>query len=105
MRLVVHWCVPATLEGYYQESGRGGRDGRPAHAVLLYEHEDRCAAGHSPTNSAVVVVQYRTMKYVYDIDDAYEDWCAGHSVTWAVRNMGVQLMCQHSEQLCCTVKQ
>jgi ATP-dependent DNA helicase RecQ len=40
VRTVVHLDLPATLEAYYQEAGRAGRDGKLAYAVLLYHHED-----------------------------------------------------------------
>ncbi len=41
VRMVVHFNMPGTLEAYYQEAGRAGRDGHPARAVLLYAPQDR----------------------------------------------------------------
>ncbi len=41
IRTVVHTATPATVEGFYQEIGRAGRDGEPARALLLYSWADR----------------------------------------------------------------
>ena len=38
---VIHYSLPGSLEAYYQEAGRAGRDELPARAVLLYTPEDR----------------------------------------------------------------
>ena len=41
VRLVVHYETPGSLEAYYQEGGRGGRDGGPASCLLLHGSRDR----------------------------------------------------------------
>lgn len=38
---IVHYDVPGTIEAYYQEIGRAGRDGQPATSVLLFDRRDR----------------------------------------------------------------
>ena len=40
IRYVVHYQVPGSLEQYVQEAGRAGRDGRPAHCILLFDPAD-----------------------------------------------------------------
>lgn len=52
VRFVVHADAPDSVDAYYQEMGRAGRDGRPAHAVLHFRPEDlalrRYFAGRRP---------------------------------------------------------
>lgn len=41
VRTVIHTALPASVEAYYQEIGRGGRDGLPSRTVLLHSYADR----------------------------------------------------------------
>ena len=60
VRFVVHADIPESLDAYYQEIGRAGRDGEPAAAVLHYRSEDlglrKFFATHSPDPESLLAV-------------------------------------------------
>lgn len=81
VRLVVHLDVPDSVEAYFQEAGRAGRDGRTAYAVLLYDEADRRKLGQRiddtfPPKDEVRLV-YEHLAYFFQLPVGQ-----GHGVTF-----------------------
>ena len=72
VRLVVHYETPGSLEAYYQEGGRGGRDGGPASCLLLHGSRDRAVheflIGQSHPDAGFVCRVYAALREGVDAD-------------------------------------
>jgi ATP-dependent DNA helicase RecQ len=66
VRFVIHWDMPESIEDYFQESGRAGRDNKQAFAVLLYSPSDKTRLEDSVR---------RKFPPVEKIKDTYEALC------------------------------
>ncbi|HLE53568.1 MAG TPA: RecQ family ATP-dependent DNA helicase, partial [Anaerolineales bacterium] len=76
VRQVVHYAMPGSLEAYYQEAGRAGRDGHPARAVLLYAPEDRALQEYFIENSAITSGELRALYEALRIPASIDSWMA-----------------------------
>lgn len=67
LRAVVHACIPETIDRYYQEVGRGGRDGKPSVSVLVSTPQDR------------VVADRLSKRTLISLERGFERWSGMHA--------------------------
>jgi ATP-dependent DNA helicase RecQ len=89
VRFVIHYRLPGTLEAFYQEAGRAGRDGKPARCILLFDTADKNLQVHFTNSSIPTEFELkRVWAYLHAARDEHGD--ANLKLSQLERNLSMQ---------------